>query len=1465
MTGLEIFLLLVLALVACYFLVTASLKRDQAISLSTARDSGTNSGTGQQQEQPIRLKNSSAILPQLNRYDYGSWFDSLKHVLSCEGSLDAIFEELEHEDPRNLAACSRIRASVPIELQEPILRVRLAKEMIDNLANTYSEVSYDIRSDLETEIRTMKLKKYDSESVEKHLKEVQRKLHDLMSAGGNVEDRKLASILATTLPSMPMGETDHWQAVRSGLSYGLIPFKHAMASIRNCAHDLLEKGISGSEDSKALSTRSGPYYRKPFQKRDLNSPWRKSSNVLPKCFACESDQHLMKDCEMLKKFKSSLNNSTNKAERSYYLPPSQSSVFVIDSGSSHHNLVSGEWFNSLEAVNGSSVTVANGSKCEIKGVGQASINSGENPIILTDARFTPRLDTNLLSVSQLTNDGYSVYFEKEKASILTDSSIVSGEKILEVPRVNNLYLHNEPINTALSTCLSEDWHSRWGHPGIQKTTLLQKLYPQLELKHPSQCEICILAKQKQLPYHSTGKNAESSLELIHADLCVTKSKGFDGSKYFLILVDEYSRYIHVAPIKDKSSLTVLTEIKKFIALMERQLEKSVKILRSDGGLEFQGEVEKYLVEKGIRHERSVPYCHPQNGSAERAIQTITTRARCLLLESCMPESYWPLAVKTAAFVYNLSPHSAINQSSPVKRLFPHRKDFLDRGKELHIFGSAAARWIPHEQRTGQGKFLPTSEMMIFVGYDSLENDAFLLLNQSRVTLIRERNVRIMDGIFPFCIKQSKCSCDPAKVSPHLQSQESSREQQLIFFDSALSGGGINKEGPSQNPRDIVDPEIEESPTQIQPERPPIVFVVVQEAPSEINNDEEPQIVEIHEDNTMPELEYQPAPQSVIALPPPDEPVNDILENIPPKVEPAHVVPEANPEVKHEVISKEEDQKEAIPSESRYNLRPFVKPPLRFANEYNYATRSDIPTTYTEAMTSPAADQWREAQCEEYAAMRQLDVFDEVKFDSSMKLITCRWVYNIKKTPAGTIDSFRARLVARGFTQEHGVDFWETFSPTVMMATVRIFLTVCKSQKLLIHQLDVSKAFLHGDIDGLIYVKPPKPFDTPGVVWKLKKSLYGLKQSPRLWMSKLNDILLQIHFKPTKSDKCLFVRKIQNSITYLIVYVDDILIGADSIETMSEIKHQLMARLTLKDLGKIGKFLNINFIDDPDLPFITASQQSFIEELVIKYQLSDASPIDHLPPIQTMDFSQGTIDESLPIRNLVGALLFISNMTRPDISAAVSYLSRYLDRPNRQLWKYCKMILNFLNTTKHRPLLLGNLDNSNLLVYADSNYAPHGDRKSQSGAVFKFAGSTVHWLSKKQKTVSTSTTEAEYISLSLATNETLWMQNLLNELHVKVNFPTVILEDNQPAIAIVNNQRNPNLAKHIDVKYRAIQDYHQRGLIKVQYIPTKLQLADYLTKVSSNVTSLDRLLGSTAHVDNGQGECYVKGPRLSCAD
>ena len=358
---------------------------------------------------------------------------------------------------------------------------------------------------------------------------------------------------------------------------------------------------------------------------------------------------------------------------------------------------------------------------------------------------------------------------------------------------------------------------------------------------------------------------------------------------------------------------------------------------------------------------------------------------------------------------------------------------------------------------------------------------------------------------------------------------------------------------------------------------------------------------------------------------------------------------------------------------------------------------------------------------------------------------------------------------------------------------------------------------------------------------MKRSIYGLKQSPRCWATKLNEVLNKLGWTHLKTERCIFKRReADGAFSYMLVYVDDFLLAAESTETMDIIKGELKSEFKLTDMGPIGTFLGMDFKDDGRT--LRASQERYIDELAEKFDVTTANTITYLPPVDTIDFSADPIDVTAPVREIIGGLLYIATRTRPDIAAVTSYLSRYLDKPSARVFRYAKQVLNYLRHTKNRALVLGKIDDSNLVAFADANFAPIGDRKSQSGGVFQFSGSTISWYSKKQPTVSTSTTEAEYVALARAVKETLFLQQLLNELDVQVDLPTTIYEDNQPAIAIATNNKNPDLTKHLDIKLHSIQDYQALGRVAVTHIRSKEQLADGLTKVLRSQTSIDRLLG-----------------------
>lgn len=518
-----------------------------------------------------------------------------------------------------------------------------------------------------------------------------------------------------------------------------------------------------------------------------------------------------------------------------------------------------------------------------------------------------------------------------------------------------------------------------------------------------------------------------------------------------------------------------------------------------------------------------------------------------------------------------------------------------------------------------------------------------------------------------------------------------------------------------------------------------------------------------------------------------------------------------------------------------------------------------PTSYDEAMSQPEYSKyWKEAMADELRSFHENNVYESVKRTPGMRSISSKWVYDIKRLTGGVIDRFKARLVARGFSQREGIDYDDIFSPVVTTTAIRLLLCIAGILRYPVQQLDIKTAYLYGDIDKEIYIEPPRGCEETNHVWRLNKSLYGLKQAPKCWFIKMNSIFADMGFYPLHKERCIFIRKDGSSYSFIVVYVDDLLIIAKDISTIAMIKSQLTKPrkfddqteercLQVRDLGQVRRFLGVNLERSEDLSYFTMSQEDYINELSEKFDLNQAKTIFKLPPLDTIDLtptSDEEIDPSLPVRSIVGGLLYIANMTRPDISSAVSFLSRHLNKPTIRVLKYAKIVLNYLRSTKDRKMHLGDLDGTSLTAFADASFAPLGDRKSQTGGIIKLSGSPVSWFSKKQDTVAKSTTEAEYIALSTVADEVIWLQELMKELGVPATYPTTILEDNQPTIAVCKNQKSSKVAKHIDTRYHSLDDNILKGRIDVTYVQTDLQLADALTKVRSTVQDVSFLLGTS---------------------
>ena len=502
----------------------------------------------------------------------------------------------------------------------------------------------------------------------------------------------------------------------------------------------------------------------------------------------------------------------------------------------------------------------------------------------------------------------------------------------------------------------------------------------------------------------------------------------------------------------------------------------------------------------------------------------------------------------------------------------------------------------------------------------------------------------------------------------------------------------------------------------------------------------------------------------------------------------------------------------------------------------------VPKSYQEALSHPG---WRSAMEEEMRALSLNHTWDLVPQPSGAHIVGCRWVFVIKHNPDGTLDRLKARLVAKGFTQTYGLDYTETFSPVAKLNSVRIIISLAANLDWPLHQLDVKNAFLHGDLSETVYMAQPPGFESKGEsVCHLRKSIYGLKQSPRAWFDKFSSTVVSHGMTRSQADHSVFFKRTTSGIVILVVYVDDIVItGSDNDGIQVLIRHLCSSFLT-KDLGKLRYFLGIEVARSK--AGISLSQRKYTLDLLKDTGYLGSKPV--ATPMETnhklMPDDGELVDDPELYRRLVGKLIYLT-ITRPDISYAVSIVSQFMTCPRVSHMEAVVRILKYLKNAPGRGLLYKASGHLRIEGYTDSDWAGSpADRRSTTGYCTFIGGNLVTWKSKKQSVVARSSAEAEYRAMAHTTCELTWLRTLLHEFGFPVHDPTPLYCDNQAAIHIANNPVFHERTKHIEVDCHFIRSKVESKEISTPFVPSGSQLADIFTKAlpKASIDSICRKLG-----------------------
>ncbi|SOV02228.1 uncharacterized protein UDID_19147 [Ustilago sp. UG-2017a] len=492
----------------------------------------------------------------------------------------------------------------------------------------------------------------------------------------------------------------------------------------------------------------------------------------------------------------------------------------------------------------------------------------------------------------------------------------------------------------------------------------------------------------------------------------------------------------------------------------------------------------------------------------------------------------------------------------------------------------------------------------------------------------------------------------------------------------------------------------------------------------------------------------------------------------------------------------------------------------------------LPPTLKEALASDDAQQWQEAIRKELDGLEAMGTWEIVDVPPNTRLVDSKIVLRLKLDADGIPVRHKARLIAQGFTQWEGIDFEETFVPVAPLSAIRALLSLAVERNWEVHQLDITMAYLNSTLNHVIYMKPPEGAKVPkGKAYRVIKGLYGLKQSGREWNMEFDKSLRRSNFHRLDCAPCIYTRGEGDNFAIVVIYVDDTLIIAPTLETVRCIKEEIGQRWRMEDGGNVSHFLGIKITRNREAKTMDLEQTSYVKQLLDEHldkrRRKSSVPLQDIPVPETA----ASIAERKEYPQIVGKLLWLSNGTCPDISQAVGVLARYMTQPSREHYNAAQKVLQYLDHTRDIHLQYGsNKQQDFLMAHSNANWASDttAQHKSSSGSAVFMCGNLVAWKSALQRCTALSAVEAEFVAATEAAREVLFFKHLFEAVGIDVGIPT-IFSDNTGTIQVSKDPTQHWKLKHIDTKYHFIRDNVQDGKVRIKYINTADNLADLFTK------------------------------------
>lgn len=1162
---------------------------------------------------------------------------------------------------------------------------------------------------------------------------------------------------------------------------------------------------------------------------------------------------------------------------------------LLDSGATIHIFNDIDRFEDYRPAEPGDFIYAGQQQVPIQGYGHVNIHTqgrrGVVVIRLRDVAHCENFPCNLVSLRQLHKRGYWWDNRLQFNCLRTSSNeaickLVDryGQFIIEdVPEempesvfAAQRHRFNSWTERRPAPATARVWHLRLGHPGPQALERLVNTSRGVRIKGITtvECDDCAAAKirrQIRRQPRDVGEGPGQRLAIDFHDL----PKDPDGRNSVMLITDRWSSFIWDYYLVERRAGAIIIALKHLLGLLDRQFQVKVKVVECDNEIpRDKGPIFAYLATQHIQVESSAPYTPAQNGGAEISGHLIKVKARAMRISARLPEHLWVEIYRAAVYLYNRTPKYMHSWRTPYDRFhtsIAHRDGVVVQGRKPHqahlrVYGCKAYAMTPEAQQhiNKKQKLNPRAWIGFLVGYHSTNIYRVWVPQIGRVISTRDV-IFNEDERFNGDINQLRDDLlhIGREELMNILNQVELPETERTAIAEEQSGALIpqtNWEG--------LHGEDEDVETQLSWEDPELHGVVgnagaeqLEVGPDHPTGTNEGSGIpgSAEADRSRPEggTEDQPeggtddqAKNSDVRIRPYPTPVS-----LPPTAFLSMAMREASGESQEEYCKlwnthePMEVWKAAFVAGRHATPRGIINGKIidkakfqRLLKKPRSLHRKDmppLPRSHAELAHHPMGTLLEEAEVDHLRSHREMQSWVEIpKGDPQAKrsqVLDCMWVYIYKFDKHGRFRACKARLVVRGDQQTKAIHE-ETYAATLAGRSFRTLMAIAARFDLELIQYDAVNAFVNARLEKDVFMRMPPGYRKPGTILKLRKALYGLRESPLLWQKDLTATLQALGFNTVPHEPCCMTR------TGIIVffYVDDIVLayrkGQES--EIQSIMNDLQKRYKLTGGKPLQWFLGIEIIRDREKKLLWLSQSDYLDKIA---NLISGADRRHDTPMRREELKPYEERASLPsarqYQRKIGSILYAAVITRPDVAFAAAKLARFNANPGPEHHDAADQVLLYLRKSKTLALQFGGDDVFS--VASDASFADDSiDRKSSQAYVMRLFGGTIGWRSNKQSTVTTSTTEAELLSLAQAAKEAIFISRLITELGIQLEGQRIQIHcDNQQTIKLVNRDIATLQTKlrHVDIHNHWLRQEARRSRIKVDYKPTTDMVADGLTK------------------------------------